>query len=143
MSLRDRAHAMFQRLTGAGPANTAQDWKQAYEAAADAEAARYERLPVAELLRDIRRGKTGEYGCPIWDSVARKGTAAEVGWALYDVLTSERPYLERYHCAAALLQVLRCSEFEPVALSANWPTLQGNLARLAELVEQVAGPRQR
>lgn len=93
MSLRDRAHAMFQRLTGGGPADTAQDWKQAYEVAADAEAARYERLSVAELLRDIRRGKTGEYGRPIWDAVARKGTAAEVGWALYDVLTDLRASL--------------------------------------------------
>lgn len=143
MTLRDRAHAWFQRLTGGAPADTAQDWKQAYEAAADAEAARYERLSVAELLREIRRGRTGDYGKPIWDAVARKGTAAEVGWALYDVLGSERPYLERYHCAAALLQVLHCSEFEPVALSAHWPTLPGNLARLAELVEQAAGPRSR
>lgn len=143
MSLHDRIHAWVQRLTGAARPDAAQDWKQTYEVAADAEAARYERLSLSELLSDIRRGKVGEYERPIWDAVARKGTAAEVGWVLYDVLMSDRPYLERYHCAAALLSVLQCTEFEPVALSANWPTRPDNLARLAQRVEQAAGPHPR
>ena len=116
------------------------DWKVQYEDAADAEYARYLRMPISSLVAEITAGRTGEYHT-IWRAVAEGGTAPEVGWKLYDVLTSDRPYLERYHCAGALLRVIGCTEFEPVALSAKWPTLPQNLARLRDLVEQAAGKR--
>lgn len=118
------------------------DWKQQYEHAADEELDRYTRRSLADLLLDIRSGSTGEYST-IWEAVARKATPQEAGWVLYDVLNSDRPYLERYHCAKALLRILGCNEFEAVELSASWPQVRGNLVRLGEMVAAVAGQRGR
>lgn len=118
------------------------DWKRQYEDAADTELARNARRPLADLLRDVGLGRVGEYST-IWGAIAERGTPEQVGWALYDFLTSTRPYLDRYHCARALLQVMRCTEFEPAELSANWPTLAQNLSRLQQLVEAAIGPRRR
>lgn len=114
------------------------DWKHQYEDAAAAEQASYARLPLAELLRQIRLGETGDYST-VWDVVAERGAPAQVGWALYDFLTSHRPYLDRYHCAAALLRVMRCTEFQAVDLSANSPGLAQNLSRLGQILEAAVG----
>jgi hypothetical protein len=116
------------------------DWKADYEDAADREAARFARLAVDDLLREIRAGRTGEYHT-IWGIAASRGTASQVAWPLYDVLLSDRPYLDRYHCAAALLRALACTEFEAVALSANWPTRTQDLSRLHDVIARSVGGR--
>ena len=106
------------------------------EFAADRESARYARTPLPQLLDDVRSGQTGEY-FTIWDAIAKKGTSPQVGWTLYDFLTSDRPYLDRYHCADALLKILTCTEFEAVQLSANWPEVPQNLERLRETSDRL------
>lgn len=116
------------------------DWNADYEDAADREAARYSRLPLGDLLLEIQAGRTGEYHT-IWGVAATRGTAMQVAWPLYDVLLSDRPYLDRYHCAAALLHVLACTEFEAVALSANWPTRAQDLSRLHDIIARSVGGR--
>lgn len=116
------------------------DWKSQYEAAADAEFADCSARPLDELLAAIRSGQAGEY-FQVWQAVAERGSAAQVGWTLFDVLDSDRPYLERYHCASALLRVLGSAEFEPVQLSAAWPTRTSDLVRVRALLEAAAGPR--
>jgi len=113
------------------------DWKNQYESAAEKELAAYSRAPLTDLLDDIKRGRTGEYST-IWRTIADKGTPSEAGWALYDFLLADRPYLERYHCAGALLRILGCTEFEPVELSAGWPVVKQNLSRLREVIATVA-----
>jgi hypothetical protein len=116
------------------------DWKSDYEDAADREAAQYVRMSADELLLEIQAGRTGEYHT-IWRAVASRGTPSQVAWPLYDVLRSERPYLDRYHCAMALLRALNCTEFEAVALSANWPTRPRDLSRLEDLIARSVGGR--
>ncbi|MCC7495301.1 MAG: hypothetical protein IT204_23330 [Fimbriimonadaceae bacterium] len=114
------------------------DWKQQYEAAAEAELRRWQGGTDAGLLAAVRRGQTGDY-YTIWYALAQRPATAAVCWTLYEVLRSERPYLDRYHCAAALLTLLRCTEFTPVALSAGWPAVPANLLRLRELVVAAVG----
>ena len=62
-------------------------------------------------------------------------------WLLYDVLHDNLPYLTKYHCAAALLRLLACTEFKAVELSANWPAVPGNLTRLRGIIESRSGPQ--
>lgn len=116
------------------------DWKADYEDAADREAAHYLRMSAHDLLLEIQAGRTGEYHT-IWRAVTSRGTASQVAWPLYDVLRSERPYLDRYHCAVALLRAIDCTEFEAVALSANWPTRPGDLSRLEGVITRSVGER--
>lgn len=116
------------------------DWRSEYEAAADKEAARFAGVSDRDLMDAFRCGTTGDYYAA-WREVATRHPSAEACWLLYDVLRSERPYLDRYHCAAALLELLRCREFEPVQLSAAWPEVPQNLDRLCRIVETTVGPR--
>lgn len=125
---------------GRKPSSTAGDWRQQYESSADDELAQYEKASDSELLQLIRSGKTGEY-YTVWRAIGSRPASPEFCWTLYDVLLSDRPYLDRYHCANALLQLLECKEFEPVQLSAAWPVVQENLARFKEMVESKMGPR--
>lgn len=109
------------------------DWKTQYENAADEEAERVSRLSDQQLLDAVARGKTGGYYV-IWREIGRRKPTAEACRELFEVLQSDRPYLDRYHCADALLKLLHCTEFEPVDLSAGWPTVPANLARVRALI---------
>lgn len=115
------------------------DWRQQYEDAAEKEGKRFARCSDRELLDVIRRRATGDYYV-IWYELAKRTPSAEICWLLYEVLLSDRPYLDKYHCASALLALLRCTEFEEVELSADWPVVPGNLARLRTIVEAQFGP---
>jgi hypothetical protein len=116
------------------------DWRKQYEDAAEAEARRWARRPDRDLLDAIRRRKCGDYYV-VWYELAKRPPTAESCWLLYDVLLSDRPYLDRYHGAAALLALLRCEEFEEAQLSADWPEVPANLVRLRAIVESKFGPR--
>lgn len=115
-------------------------WKDQYEAAAGAEFNAHMERPMSELVAEARRGQKSGYH-QLWQAIGARGTPAQVGWVLFDVLLTGREYLERYHCAGALLRVLRCTEFEAVDLAAMRPALSQNLERVRQLVEQAAGPR--
>jgi len=117
-------------------------WREQWESHADEEAARYDKMAVCDVIADIRCSRFGDY-YTIWRAVARRATLAEVGWVLLDVLESDAPYLARYHCAAALLQLLQCTEFEPVALSARGFPLASNLTEVRARIEARIGPRGR
>ncbi len=116
------------------------DWRKQYEDDAEAQAKRFARFSDRKLLEAIRRRATGDYYV-IWYELAKRTATAETCWLLYDVLQSDRPYLERYHCAAALLTLLRCKEFEEVELSADWEIVSENLTKLRAIVESQFGPR--
>ncbi len=90
-------------------------------------------------MQAIRGGATGDYYV-IWHEVAKRTPSAEWGWLLYGILLSDRPYLDRYHCATALLALLHCTEFEEVELSADWPEVPENLAKLRAIVASKFGP---
>ena len=114
------------------------NWRNLWESHADAEAARYDAMAVAELVDNVREGRFGDYHT-IWYSLAKRATPREAAWALFGILESDAPYLNRYHCAAALSKLMQCAEFEPVALSARRFPLDRNLARMRALIEAQIG----
>jgi hypothetical protein len=118
------------------------DWRTQYEVAAEQEAARLARASDRELLEMVKTRKTGGYFA-LWRILGARAPTPEICWRLYDVLVSDRDYLDRYHCADALLKLLRCSEFEAVQLSADWPAVPGNLQILRGIVERAVGTQHR
>lgn len=131
---------MLKRLFSGLFDSKAGDWRESYDSAADVEEARMRRASDADLLNAIRQGNTGEY-YTIWRTIGSRSATPEACWTLYDVLLSERPYLDKYHCATALLQLLRCKDFESVQLSAEWPEVKENLLRLKKIVAGKVGQR--
>jgi hypothetical protein len=80
------------------------EYQEHFEKAATEEKKCYDALPVSSLLADIRARRFGRY-YQIWPSVAERATAAEAAEDLLKVLESNTDYLNRYHCAAALISV--------------------------------------
>jgi hypothetical protein len=115
------------------------DWRERWDRAAEAEGNRYDAMPVAKLIQNIRAGRIGHY-YTIWYSVAKRGSLADAGWTLFNVLESRAPYLVRYHCAAALIKLQGGINLEPVELSASRFPLSENLARAGHVVEMAIGP---
>ena len=115
-------------------------WRDDWERAAEKERAHYDRLPLGVLVDNVRRGRFGDY-YTVWYSIAGRSTLREAGSVLFAVLVSDAPYLVRYHCAAALLALLKTSDFEPVELSALRYPLRTNLTLVRERIEAQIGPR--
>lgn len=115
-------------------------WKEEYEDASAAEEAKFARMPIARLLDVVRHGKRGDY-YGIWRVIATHPASHEICWTLYDFLLGDSDYLDRYHCADALLAVLGCEQFEAVQLSAEWPEVKTNLVTLRSIVEKSVGAR--
>lgn len=116
------------------------DWRTQYEESAEKETAGLARRSDHELLDIVRTRKTGDYFA-VWRILGARAPTPEICWQLYDVLLSDRDYLDRYHCADALLKLLRCATFEAVQLSADWPVVAENLKRFRGIVEQAVGPQ--
>jgi hypothetical protein len=116
----------------------AADRREQWDRAAEAEGNRYDAMPVADLIRNIRAGRIGRY-YSIWYSLARRSSLADAGWTLFNVLESRAPYLVRYHCAAALITLLKDINVKPVELSASRFPLSDNLARIGHAVEMQIG----
>jgi hypothetical protein len=74
----------------------AQQAKKEYES--------YEARPVAELLADVRAGRFGSH-YQIWRSLGQRSSLADAGGVLADILESNADFLNRYHCAEALLSL--------------------------------------
>ena len=109
------------------------DWREEWESHADAEQARHDAMGASELLAHVRAQRWGDYHT-IWYAIAKRADLAEAAWPLLSILESNAEYLDRYHCAAALLQLLGCREWEPVELSAARFPLVENLARLRAMI---------
>lgn len=113
------------------------NWQDRWEAAAEEERKRMDAAEPSELLAAIRDRRFGNY-FTIWYALAAKSTLPESGWTLYRTLCLDVDYLYRYHCAAALLQLMGEGSVTPVDLSADHPGRDAAMAalgsRLAELV---------
>lgn len=116
------------------------DWRSLWEDASSKEESRWKRASDHQLLAAVRSRSTGEY-YGLWRELGSRRPSAEVCWVLFDVLESDREYLERYHCADALLKLLNIDALEAVALSAGWPEEPANLARVRGVIESRFGPR--
>lgn len=117
------------------------DWRAQWDAHASNESKRYADMPLDELMANLRAGKLGDYRT-IWKAIAERGILKEIGWELFDLLQSDHDYLDRYHCADALLKLMKSNAFKPVELSAKYgDQLAKNLKKLETLLEQKIGPR--
>ena len=115
------------------------DWRETWEQHADQEQGALGEAPVSELLGRVRAGQFGGY-YRIWYALAERAKLHEVGWVLFSVLESEAEYLDRYHCAAALLQLLGEKRLQAVDLSAEWGRAK-NLRTVEKMLEQRIGAR--
>lgn len=79
-------------------------FQERFEKASIEEKARYDAMPLAQMLEEIRAGRYGT-NYQIWHSVAPRATITDIGWLFYHILESDTDYLNRYHCAAALLRI--------------------------------------
>jgi hypothetical protein len=106
------------------------DYQKYFEQQAEAEKASFARLPVEDLLTDIRAHRF--YQChQIWYSLAERATPAQANSLLLSCLESDLEYLHRYHCAAALIAINHLEGWEPHQLSAEkTQPVKANLQRI-------------
>jgi hypothetical protein len=92
-------------------------FQQHFEQTAEAEANRFDSMPVAELIAEINASRFGRT-YQIWYSLAKRASPDEVNALFLAFLDSNADYLQRYHCAAALIQVNQLAKWQPHELSA-------------------------
>ena len=83
-------------------------WRDRWDIEARREARALQALPERELLERIERGSLGQY-YQIWHTLGSNGTLGQAAIVLWDFLRQhpgEEYALHRYHCAAALFQIL-------------------------------------
>src|SRR5262245_41132104 len=95
-------------------------FQEHWEREAEKERARYDARAVSALLADVRAGRFGDY-YQLWHSIGARASLAEAGSLLADILESDADYLNRYHCAAALIAIgqVHSEGFRPEQLSAH------------------------
>ena len=105
---------------------TAEQFHQWFEDTHASERARFDAMPVAEVLAEAAAGRFGECYA-IWKSIGARATPA-ANAQLLDFLASDAEFLHRYHCAGALIAINRL-EMDPAELSGapKYPVAQ-NLA---------------
>ena len=96
------------------------EFQEHWELLSEKERSRYGARSVSELLADVRAGRFGDY-YQLWHSIGARASLAEAGSLLADILESDTDYLNRYHCAAALISIGRVHSegFRPEQLSAH------------------------
>lgn len=104
-------------------------WQDRWDEAAEDERKRMQGITAAELLADVSEGRFGNYYV-IWYVIASKSTIDEAGWTLFRILAGDSDYLYRYHCAAALLQLMGEATLKPVDASADHPERESILSAL-------------
>ena len=96
------------------------EFQERFEREAEAEYERYLALPANALVEAVRSGQFGAY-YSLWRAVAARASVAEAGWALYDVIAGDAPYLVRYHAADALLSLLQSRRLVAADLAVESP----------------------
>lgn len=115
------------------------NWRETWEQHADQERDVLDEVSVSELVERVQAGQFGDY-YRIWYALADHAKLNDVGWVLFSVLESEADYLDRYHCAAALLRLMGEKRLQAVELSAEWGRAK-NLGPVGKALEQRIGPR--
>jgi len=123
--------------------NGYEEFQREYEAESDREYKRLAAKPVAKLLEQVRSAKfTDNY--QLWHVIGDKASLQLAGWILFDVLSSTADYLNRYHCAAALIKLggAPLAAYTPVMLSAEkaQPVKQ-NLAAVEGVLRAMIGKK--
>jgi len=114
-------------------------WRDRWDEAAVEERLVMERTPVDDLLLQAASGRYGAYH-QIWYVLARAAGLRRVARVFLRVLEDESDPLPRYHCAAALLELLEGSAITPAELSARPGGVGDSLTRLRGELEKRLGP---
>jgi hypothetical protein len=113
------------------------EFQEHFERAAALERQRFDAMPVDAVISEIRAGRLGQY-YQIWYSLGARATPVETNSLLLSFLASEAAYLDRYHCAAALIQINKLKSWGPQDLSASrkYPVAE-NLATIRAQLDAV------
>ncbi len=114
------------------------DWREEWEDQADQDWQRLEGIPVEKLLEQVNSGKYGNY-YNVWYAIAERSSLKDAGWVLFDILNKKIDYLYRYHCAAALLSLLKVTHIQPVQLSGENHNIAENITAVRSLLEKAIG----
>jgi len=113
-------------------------WRDEWDDHAEHDRQAMDLIPVDHLLDYICSGQFGNYYV-IWYSIAERATLEQAGWILFDILNTNIDYLYRYHCAAALLWMLKSTEITPVQLSSLHHNMVENLKVVRAALEKAIG----
>ena len=107
---------------------TVEQYHQWFEDTHASERARFDAMPLADVLAEAAAGRFG-HCYAIWKSIGARATPA-ANRQLLDFLESDAEFLQRYHCAGALIAINRL-QLDPGELSGapKYPVAQ-NLARV-------------
>jgi hypothetical protein len=94
------------------------NWRERYEIEAASELAEYEQKSLDVLFNQIRSRQYGRY-FSLWRAIASRAQLEQAGWLLFEVLQTESDYLQRYHCAGALLSLMGLNRTDAVNYSAD------------------------
>jgi hypothetical protein len=116
------------------------DWREHWEEDARAEYDQFCELTLEVLLDRVRRKKLGSHHM-IWDAIAAKGDLRAAAWPLFDFASSRAPYLDRYHCASALLTLLQSTKYQASDLAVEHLKPAAALADVSTIIKSRVGPR--
>jgi hypothetical protein len=80
------------------------EFRERWEELAEKEFDFYMAQPASFIEEAVRAGNFGNY-YQIWDVVPSKLTLEKIGWDMFKVLNTDLPYLTRFHCARALVEM--------------------------------------
>ncbi|MBK7972973.1 MAG: hypothetical protein IPK07_06725 [Deltaproteobacteria bacterium] len=116
------------------------DFQRQYEIESEKERAGYDREPIGALLGRIRaRRLGGQY--QLWYAIAARASLAEAGWLLFDFVSGDAEYLDRYHAANALLALLGWTDLEAADLTVAHRSPEKHLAAARGELERRIGAR--
>lgn len=95
---------------------TYEEFDASFGGKAEAESRDLASLPVSILLLRVEAGDLGTH-YQIWPAIARRATLEQAGGILYRFVRSDADYLNRYHCAEALLTLLGFDDLEAADLT--------------------------
>jgi hypothetical protein len=116
------------------------DWRERWEDDSQAEYDQFCELALETLLARVATMKLGSH-CQIWEAIAAKEDLRTAGWPLFGFVSSGAPYLHRYHCAAALLTLLKLSKYQAAQLTVEHLNPARALADVAKILASRVGPR--
>jgi hypothetical protein len=114
------------------------EFRERWEELAEKEYDFYVSQPASFLEEAVRSGNFGNY-YQIWEVVAAKSTLDRIGWDLFKVLKTDSPYLTRYHCAQALVEMAESAEhgIQAAQVSAEAQfNVPENLEKLKHIIEE-------
>ena len=112
-----------------------EEFQERWDGEAPRENTTFDKMSVRQLLELVRLKQWGDYHT-LWNAIGSRATLPEAGPMLMEVLHSDVEYLNRYHCAAALIKIAgdKLRDWTPVQLSAGSHPYRENLKKVATIL---------